>query len=89
MTICTKCANHKNSTHVNEACPEVWYNHVCGAITREPMIDPVTGKHGYAIKNDLGQIHITDDPHPFCRDINTDGNCDKFVECGLLSFLRR
>lgn len=75
-TLCIECKHHRHIVQ-NPAAPHVWYNHQCGAVEREPTIDPVTGESGYLGRNDLGTTYITEDRYAFCRDINR-GNCEYF-----------
>jgi hypothetical protein len=56
----------------------IWYNNFCGAITREKQRDPFDGVMKYAEMNDLGRLYFTDEAHPYARDINPDGNCQRF-----------
>lgn len=78
MHICMECRNHRMASNPNKAAPEVWYNHVCGAVRRKESIDPVTGTHGFSETNSLGMSYVTEEGHPYCRDINKDGNCQYF-----------
>jgi hypothetical protein len=76
LTICTECRHHRLILR-NPAAPNVWYNHYCGAMEREPTIDPVTGESGFLGRNDLGRTYFTDVAYHHCRDINH-GNCEYF-----------
>ena len=73
-TFCINCRHHRM-----EGDSDIWYDHLCGATavqkTREQ--DPVTGKFGYASKNDLGGLYLSERPEPYCREINH-GNCPHF-----------
>lgn len=75
-TICGDCRHFLNREPTGPRS-DVWYNHMCSASPRPDAIDPVTGKHGYAGKNDLGGAFVTDERYMFCRDVNT-GNCSLF-----------
>lgn len=77
-TICTDCRHHKHLIK-NPSAPHVWYNHFCGAVEREPAVDPVTGRLGFLGRNDLGTTCVTEDQFHFCRDINR-GDCEYFVK---------
>ena len=77
MKICVDCKHHIN-TMSNPAVPDVWYNQVCSAVSRERATDPVTGKRGFADRNDLGLGYVTDQEHPYCRNINKHGRCNLF-----------
>lgn len=71
MTICIHCRHH------NGASPEdPWYNHFCQhpELKRPKEQDPVTGRWGYAIRNDVGNIVMVEEPYPYCRSVNK-GNC--------------
>ena len=75
-TICTKCRHYLHIVE-NPAAPQVWYNHRCGAVSREVGIDLVTGVKGYRETNSLGMGYVTDQQHPYCRDVNN-GSCPHF-----------
>jgi len=76
MKICVECRHHRG----DRAGDALWHDHRCGATTLKPMQDPVTGQHGYSAKNDLGSVYMTDERHPYCRDINPKGKCGLFEE---------
>ena len=69
-TICVNCKHFIKRG-------DIWYDQLCGAVTRERTICLVTGKEGYRTVNDLGGVHVTQEPHPFARDIN-DGQCKHY-----------
>ena len=73
-TICVKCQFHKGPRKGGS-----WHEHKCAhpetQLTQEQ--DPVTGITGYAEKNDLGRVYLTDNPLKDCRDINH-GNCQYY-----------
>lgn len=75
MNICAKC-RHFHCEHPRR----IWYDLTCRHPdhTREPAIDPVTGSAGYACENSLGMAYIDDDAWPYCRDVNTAGECPLF-----------
>lgn len=75
ITLCPECKYYMSI----EDGPRtgIWYNLYCSAISREPTIDPTTGKRVYKGTNDLGGDYTTDTPYYHCRDIN-DGNCKHF-----------
>lgn len=76
MTICVRCAHHATPPVVNGAAPHVWYNHMCGNVIRtRDVIDPVTGASMY--RDERG--NRTDNPHPYCREINTCGHCEHYL----------
>lgn len=79
ITICYKCKHFKN-LEPNSVRADVWYNHICTAFTRDRMTNPVTGKTQYVDNNDLGRTIYHDKPYPYCRDINTNGNCPHYKE---------
>lgn len=85
MTICAKCRHH----HQREDGPrtEVWYNQFCRhpELERVLGIDPVLGKKRYFTRNDLGRVYPTEDRHPYCRDINTDGDCSFYEPKGIVA----
>lgn len=76
-TICINCINHYEKPDSRNI--DVWYNHFCRSpeVARTEEQDPVSGKIGFADKNDLGGIYITDEQFPYCRDINH-GNCQHY-----------
>lgn len=76
MTICAEC-KHVLRIIRNQACPTSWYNYQCAAAPRPPAIDPVTGEHGWATRNDLGRDTVSDQKFNYCRDVNT-GQCSLF-----------
>lgn len=82
MDICANCTHHINDPKAFNS--ELWYNHFCGAITREKAKSSTTGQELYIIEgiNVFGQKyrHLNKNPHPYCRDINKEGKCDKFKE---------
>jgi hypothetical protein len=57
----------------------IWYNFYCGAKVRETGVDYVTGKLGYVSVNDLNRQNIVEEPYPYCREVNVEGNCPDFV----------
>ncbi len=71
QTVCVECVHHSGNG--------TWSNHHCHHpdVRLVPDIDPVTGERGYGKVNDLGNVYLTDDPYPYCRDINR-GNCPHF-----------
>jgi len=73
-TICAKCKHCEIQGEGNG-----WYNYLCAhpEFARIPEQDPVTGKSGFAEKNDLGRIVFTENKFPYCREINH-GNCELF-----------
>jgi len=58
----------------------IWYDSFCKhpAVERVPTCDPVTGKQTYSSENDLGTTIFDDQRHPYCRDINTEGECEYY-----------
>lgn len=76
-TICGQCKLFYNKQ--DGARTGVWYNQFCKApsVRKEMVVDPVSGKAGYASKNDLGTVIYDDNPYPFARTINH-GNCGHF-----------
>lgn len=72
-TICRECRHL-----INEG--EGWYNNFCGAVKNERVIDPFDGSSKWGHQNDLGRLIITDNKHPFVRDINPCGKCRYFEE---------
>ncbi len=73
-TLCVNCKHHAGCDGDGQ-----WYDHHCHHPdkTRPKEQCPVTGKILFAAKNDLGQIVLVRDEHPYCRDINN-GNCPLF-----------
>lgn len=79
MNICAECKHFiKNGV--------VWYDQFCGHSKkrRKEAIDPVTGYAGYLEYNAFGDKIIIDNPHPYARDINTDGNCSLYESIQLI-----
>ena len=72
MTICAKCKHHRGRG-------DIWYNQYCAHpdLQNPVMIDPVSGKKGYAKKNTLGRTYYDEVSTPYCRDVN-DGECSRF-----------
>jgi len=77
-TVCYQCKHFKN-LETDSPRADVWYNHVCTAVTRDKMTNPVTGREQYVENNDLGRTVYTDQPYAYCRDVNTNGRCRWFV----------
>ena len=73
MTICIRCRHHA----VNTRGGHNWWNHCCKANPRQSATDPVTGSSGYIARNDLQNLHFTDEQYPHCRSINY-GNCPHY-----------
>lgn len=69
MRICVKCRHH-----IGGGSDSLW-DHFCGYMKRMKAQCPVTGRWAYKDENDLGKIVLTDDEHPYCFRINTDGEC--------------
>jgi len=76
--VCARCRWHRSQDQGTPRA-DCFYNHFCAHadVGREVAIDPVTGHAGFAGVNDLGTFHVTDDPFPFCGDVN-DGTCELF-----------
>ena len=72
MRICVECRHHEGER------TGPWHSHRCGALARQKGRDPVTGETGYLCENDLGRLIIDEYPHPYCREINTDGECPRW-----------
>lgn len=81
--ICKNCKHLRSREDGPRA--GIWYNLTCGAVTREKDTDFVTGEEGYKATNSLGGAYITNDRHPYARDINPDGECILFEEPVTLS----
>lgn len=80
ITICISCR------YCQMQAPEkIWYNAICSAIEREKAIDPVFGDEGYRATNSLGQCYLTDQKHPWCREVNF-GACEHYDNKQLPSF---
>lgn len=77
--ICKNCKFHRASEQ-NTPRADVWYNHACAAVEREPVTDCVTGKKGFLGRNDLGTMYVTSLRFEYCRDINKNGNCEYYSE---------
>ncbi len=73
MNICTKC-KHLICKEPNG----IWYNYLCGAMEHPIAVNPVTGKTECYSKNDLGRTNFGGEQHPFCRDVNPDGECNLY-----------
>ena len=63
-TICAECIHAKCIAERDR-----WYNWMCKASPRQKIIDFVTGEEAY-----LGG----EKEFCYCRDINTNGKCEKF-----------
>ena len=79
-TICIHCKHHLTDVKMS-GTESRRYEHFC---THPELLlpkeqDPVTGKIGYAQKNDLGRVVLSKQKHPYCRDINH-GNCPSYEE---------
>ena len=82
-TICVDCHFHTN-LEPRSPRADIWYNQICTApaVERPQVQDPVTGKLAYSYFNDVGDEVFVDEPHPHCRQINTNGNCLHYVAKG-------
>lgn len=76
-TICKECKNLR--MYAKNPFKDIWYNMFCLASELEAGFDPVTGESGFKMVNDFGGAYITDCPFGYCRDKNTDGNCEDFI----------
>lgn len=78
ITLCTTCRHHINAHdgRPDGPPPSMWYYQFCGHpdVKRPTAVDPVSGEVRYRIANGPGTTGLTDEPHPYCRDIN-DGDC--------------
>lgn len=79
MNICAKC---QHVVRVERDGPREFadYNWRCGAPAAEPIeiLDPVTGRQGFAVTNDLGGFVFCETIErglPTCRSRNPDGRC--------------
>ncbi len=77
MNVCKNCVHFINKEPSGPRS-HVWYNHLCGASPLPEVTNPVTGETGYKAVNSLGMEIVQDNPYHYCRDINTDGTCEKF-----------
>ena len=68
-TICTACRYYQDISSGFE--PGIWYNMVCIASPMPVCMDWTTGKPG--------SLHQRYD---YCRNVNTNGRCVKYVACG-------
>lgn len=69
MKICAQCRHFRS--HGN-----IWYDQYCTAVESERWHDPVSGKTGFCLTNDLGRKVFTEDRFPHARDINQHGDCE-------------
>jgi hypothetical protein len=76
--LCVNCANLIRKEPPSSPRYDVWYNLLCKATPLQEVVDPTTGKKGYAQANDLGRKIVTNNPYEYCREVNMDGNCPKF-----------
>ena len=80
MNICVDCRHHhsKHDGGPGGPGPNVWFHHIClhPELSRAPSTNPVTGVACFWVKNDLGRMVATDDQYPYCRDINSEGDCE-------------
>jgi len=77
-TICKNCSNLQLKPDPRPSCKYIWYNMYCKASPKEAATDPLTGEPCYSAKNDLGVTYYCDEPFNYCRNINTDCNCEFF-----------
>jgi hypothetical protein len=68
---------------------DIWYDQHCEApaVRKVEETNPVTGKSQYRGRNDLGNVYFTDNPYPFCRDINK-GICKHWQKKDCLSWAK-
>lgn len=72
------CRNCKNA-RCEEKGSNIWYNWYCTASPREEATDYVTGEKGFKGVNDLGGEYVTNEQFFHCRDINKNGQCEKYI----------
>jgi hypothetical protein len=68
MTLCSECRYVRKE---NWSCSHP-------AVMRVEEQDPVTGKYGFVVVNDLGTTYFSEDKYPPCRNYNH-GNCEMFI----------
>lgn len=75
FTICRNCQ------HFLEQQP-IWSEQYCQApeVQFKKVMDPVTGEMGYRQRNSIGDVFYNENPYPYARDINKDGNCVYYRE---------
>lgn len=79
-TICTKCVHFKNIEPEDQCRNKIWYNHLCLASPLPKSINYVTGaEESYKEDNQKNKI-FTDQEYNYCKDINTDGKCQRYIE---------
>lgn len=79
VRICVKCIHHRNTKSGRSGTgppPNTWFYQKCAHqdVQAQPTIDVVTGGVKYMRANSFGEYHPTDEPMPYCRDVN-DGYC--------------
>ena len=79
-TICVNCQHHISRWPGGRTGPSesTWYYQLCGAARYKEAIDPVSGEECYMRYNSMGERYYTDERHPYCREINTDGKCELY-----------
>lgn len=76
-TVCYIC-KHFHNEEQHSSRKDVCYNHFCKANPLPIEMNPVTGLMQAKTQNDFGTTVWTDAGFRFCRDINTDGQCEQF-----------
>ena len=73
MNICKDC-------RFFSATSDIWYDHHCThpSVQAVEVIHPQTGKTVFGRKNDLGTTYFTEDPRPYAREINPEGECNLY-----------
>jgi len=83
VRVCVNCKHHIGPKD------GIWYEHYCGAVERDRVTDPVTGKSCYGGVNDLGTVYTTDERFRNCREINKAGDCQFYEFVGRANAEKR
>lgn len=71
MKICAKCQYSSDG---------VWYERKCSApdVQAQKLMNPVTGEMQHGRIDARGARFFTNEPRPYCRNVNVDGMCKHF-----------
>jgi hypothetical protein len=76
-SICKDC-EHFHNEEPGSVREHIWYNHYCLASPLPTRIDPYDGAvRPYGI-NDLGTVYMAKVGFKNCRNVNPEGQCQKF-----------
>jgi len=84
FTACVDCENFINKEPDGPG-KDIWYNHLCKAAPLRTKQDPYDGK----VKPYLGGGVFIEEEYENCREINHDGNCNRFSRKEIVTERKR